>query len=153
MQDDKNNLRRDFHEIFEDIKNDVTKTQFEIMVNANVNLVKLYFRIGKIISKNSNWGDKFIDFLSMELKMAFPRQKGFSIRNLKYMKSFYTEYKDDDEFVQLVAQIPWKHNIILMQKIKDKNIRKWYIEKVIEEGWAESVLLYQLDTNLYMRQV
>ena len=153
MQDDKNNLRRDFHEIFEDIKNDVTKTQFEIMVNANVNLVKLYFRIGKTISKNSNWGDKFIDFLSMELKMAFPRQKGFSIRNLKYMKSFYTEYKDDDEFVQLVAQIPWKHNIILMQKIKDKNIRKWYIEKVIEEGWAESVLLYQLDTNLYMRQV
>ena len=133
MQDDNNNLRRDFHEIFEDIKNDVTKTQFEIMVNANVNLVKLYFRIGKTISKNSNWGDKFIDFLSMELKMAFPRQKGFSIRNLKYMKSFYTEYKDDDEFVQLVAQIPWKHNIILMQKIKDKNIRKWYIEKVIEE--------------------
>ena len=105
MQDDNNNLRRDFHEIFEDIKNDVTKTQFEIMVNANVNLVKLYFRIGKTISKNSNWGDKFIDFLSMELKMAFPRQKGFSIRNLKYMKSFYTEYKDDDEFVQLVAQI------------------------------------------------
>lgn len=105
------------------------------------------------IFENSNWGNKFIDFLSMELKMAFPRQKGFSIRNLKYMKSFYTEYKDDDEFVQLVAQIPWKHNIILMQKIKDKNIRKWYIEKVIEEGWGESVLLYQLDTNLYMRQV
>ena len=57
------------------------------------------------------------------------------------------------EFVQLVAQIPWKHNIILMQKIKDKKIRKWYIEKVIKEGWVESVLLYQLDTNLYMRQV
>ena len=153
MQDDNNNLSRDFHEIFEDIKNDVTKTQFEIMVNANVNLVKLYFRIGKTIFENSNWGDKFIDFLSIELKVTFPRQEGFSIRNLKYMKSFYTEYKDDDEFVQLVAQIPWKHNIILMQKIKDKNIRKWYIEKVIEEGWVESVLLYQLDTNLYMRQV
>ena len=85
--------------------------------------------------------------------MAFPRQKGFSIRNLKYMKSFYNEYKGDDKFVQLVAQIPWKHNIILMQKIKDKSIRKWYIEKVIEEGWVESVLLYQLDTNLYMRQI
>ena len=63
------------------------------------------------------------------------------------------EYKDDNEFVQLVAQIPWKHNIILMQKIKDKNVRKWYIEKVIEEGWVESVLLYQLDTDLYQRQV
>ena len=63
------------------------------------------------------------------------------------------EYKDDNEFVQLVAQIPWKHNIILMKKIKDKNVRKWYIEKVIEEGWVESVLLYQLDTDLYQRHV
>ncbi len=66
MQDDNknnNNLSRDFHEIFEDIKNDVTKTQFEIMVNANVNLVKLYFRIGKTISENSNWGNKFIDLI------------------------------------------------------------------------------------------
>lgn len=153
MQEESKSLGKNFQEIFENIKNDVTKTQFEIMINANANLVKLYFRIGKTINENSNWGDKFIDFLSMELKMAFPRQKGFSIRNLKYMKSFYVEYKDDDEFVQLVAQIPWKHNIILMQKIKDKNIRKWYIERVIEEGWVESVLLYQLDTNLYMRQV
>ena len=62
MQDDNNNnnLTRDFHEIFEDIKNDVTKTQFEIMVNANANLVNLYFRIGKTIYENSNWGNKFI---------------------------------------------------------------------------------------------
>ena len=123
------------------------------MINANANLVNLYYRIGKTIFENSSWGNKFIDYLSMELKIAFPRQKGFSIRNLKYMKSFYMEYKDDNEFVQLVAQIPWKHNIILMQKIKDKNVRKWYIEKIIEEGWVESVLLYQLDTNLYQRQI
>ena len=66
-------MSKNFQEIFENIKNDVTKTQFKIMVNANVNLVKLYFRIGKTISENSNWGNKFIDFLSMELKMAFPR--------------------------------------------------------------------------------
>ena len=152
MQEE-NNLNKSFQEIFENIKNDVTKTQLEIMINANANLVKLYYRIGKTICENSSWGNKFIDYLSMELKIAFPRQKGFSIRNLKYMKSFYMEYKDDNEFVQLVAQIPWKHNIILMQKIKDKNVRKWYIEKIIEEGWVESVLLYQLDTDLYQRQV
>lgn len=150
---EKNNLNKSFQEIFENIKNDVTKTQLEIMINANVNLVNLYYRIGKIIFENSSWGNKFIDYLSIELKIAFPRQKGFSIRNLKYMKSFYMEYKDDNEFVQLVAQIPWKHNIILMQKIKDKNVRKWYVEKIIEEGWVESVLLYQLDTDLYQRQV
>src|SRR5699024_6626887 len=63
------------------------------------------------------------------------------------------EYKDDSEFVQLVAQLPWKHNITLMQKVKDKNIRKWYIEKCLEEGWSNDILVYQIDTDLYKRQI
>ena len=80
-------------------------------------------------------------------------ESGFSVRNLKYMKSFYNEYKNDIDFVQLVAQLPWTHNIILIEKIKDRNIRKWYIEKCLEEGWSKSILNYQIDTNLYSRQV
>lgn len=84
--------------------------------------------------------------------MSFPNLKGFSVRNLKYMKTFYNEYKDDEEFVQLVAQLPWKHNITLMQKVKDKEIRKWYMNKCLEDGWSDSVLVYQIDTKLYDRQ-
>ena len=68
------------------------------------------------------------------------------------MKSFYNEYKNDDEFVQLVAQLPWKHNIKLMQKVKDREICKWYMHKCLEEGWSNSILIYQTDTNLYNRQ-
>jgi predicted nuclease of restriction endonuclease-like (RecB) superfamily len=94
----------------------------------------------------------FIDNIAMELRMSFPNLKGFSVRNLKYMKAFYIEYKDDDEFVQLVAQLPWKHNITLMQKIKDKDVRKWYMNKCLEEGWSDSILIYQIETNLYERQ-
>lgn len=52
------------------------------------------------------------------------------------MKSFYNEYKEEEEFVQLVAHFFWKHNITLMQKIKDKEIRKWYIIHCLEEGWS-----------------
>lgn len=146
-------LDEHFQEIVGSIKDDIKKTQLDIMINANINLVNLYYRLGKIIYENSNWGDKFIDNIAIELKIAFPRQKGFSVRNLKYMKSFYKEYMNDEQFVQLVAQIPWKHNIILIQKIKDIDIRKWYIEKSIEEGWTEAVLNYQIDTDLYKRQV
>ena len=69
------------------------------------------------------------------------------------MKSFYTEYKDDSKFVQLVAQLPWTHNNILIEKIKNKSIRKWYIKKCIEEGWSKNELLYQINTNLYQRQI
>ena len=123
------------------------------MTNANKKLVTLYYNIGKVLEENSSWGNKFIDNVAMELKISFPNLKGFSVRNLKYMKSFYNEYKDDGEFVQLVAQLPWKHNITLMQKVKDKEIRKWYMGKCLEEGWSDNILVYQIDTDLYNRQV
>ncbi|MBR3116895.1 MAG: DUF1016 family protein [Bacilli bacterium] len=97
-------------------------------------------------------GNKFLDKLAFELKITYPNQKGFSIRNLKYMKTFYSEYKDDSEFVHLGAQLPWKHNVSLIEKVKDKNIRKWYMKTCIEKGWSKSVLILQIDTNLYYRQ-
>ncbi len=145
-------IDKTYNDVINDIKQDINKTQLDIMVNANVSLVNLYYRIGKVIYDNSTWGNKFLDKLAFELKITYPNQKGFSIRNLKYMKTFYSEYHDDLEFVQLVAQLPWTHNMILIEKIKDKNVRKWYIKKSIEEGWSKSILIYQIDTNLYKRQ-
>ena len=146
-------INKTYNDVINDIKQDINKTQLDIMINANISLVNLYYRIGKVLYDNSTWGNKFLDKLAFELKSTYPNQKGFSIRNLKYMKTFYREYYDDLEFVQLVAQLPWTHNIVLIYKIKDKNIRKWYIEKCIEEGWSKSVLIYQTDTNLYKRQL
>ena len=142
-----------YNEVINNIKQDINKTQLDIMLNANISLVNLYYRIGKVLYDNSKWGNKFLDKLAFELKTAYPNQKGFSIRNLKYMKTFYAEYKDDSEIVQLVAQLPWTHNIILIEKVKDKSIRKWYIEKCMEDGWSKNVLIYQTDTNLYKRQI
>lgn len=107
-------LDKSFQEITSNIKNAITRTQLEIMTDANKKLVNLYHNIGKMLEENSSWGNKLIDNIAMDLKMSFPNLKGFSVRNLKYMKTFYKEYKDDEEFVQLVAQLPWKHNITLM---------------------------------------
>lgn len=146
-------LDKSFKEICDGIKKDVKDTQLEIMINANTNLVNLYYRIGKALEGNSKWGNKFIDNVAFELKNTLPTLKGFSVRNLKYMKAFYNEYKDDAEFVHLGAQLPWKHNITLMQKVKDKTIRKWYMKKCLEEGWSKNILIYQIDTDLYKRQV
>lgn len=148
-----NTIIENFKDIILKVKEDVNQTQLEIMINANYNLINLYYRIGKVISTNSNWGNKFVENLAIELHLAYPNMKGFSVRNLKYMKSFYEEYKDDNEFVQLVAQLPWVHNLELIKRIKDKNIRKWYAEQCIEYGWSKNVLIMQIDTNLFQRQV
>lgn len=56
-------------------------------------------------------------------------------------------------FLHLGAKLPWKHNITLIEKVKDKNIRKWYMQRCLEEGWSKSVLIYQIDTDLFTRQV
>ena len=146
-------IDKTYNDVIKNIKQDINKTQLDIMVNANISLVNLYYRIGKVLYDNSKWGNKFLDKLAFELKISYSNQKGFSIRNLKYMKTFYKEYKDDFEFVHLGAQLPWKHNVSLIEKVKDKTIRKWYMEKCLEEGWSKSILIYQIETNLYVRQV
>ena len=146
-------INESFKNITDIIKDLVTNTQLDIMVDANKKLINLYYNIGKNISDNYKWGNKFVDYLAMELKNSFPNLKGFSVRNLNYMKAFYEEYKDDSEFLHLGAKLPWKHNISLMEKVKDKEIRKWYIEECISNGWSKSVLIYQIDTDLYTRQV
>lgn len=96
------------------------------VIDANTRLINLYFKIGKMIYENSTWGNKFIETLETELKLDFPNIKGFSARNLKRMKRFYTEYKDYEKVPPAVAQLPWIHNVILFEKIKDMDKRIWY---------------------------
>ena len=153
IMEKENIIDKTYNDVINNIKQDINKTQQDIMMNANINLVNLYYRIGKVLYDNSVWGNKFLDKLAFELKITYPNQKGFSIRNLKYMKTFYSEYRDDLEFVHLGAQLPWKHNVSLIEKVKNRKIRKWYMEKCIEDGWSKSILIYQIETNLYMRQV
>lgn len=112
----------------------------------------MYWHIGKIILDNSKWGNKFIDNLSIDLKLEFPNIKGFSIRNLKYMRKMANDYPDFKFVQQAVAQIPWGHNIILLDKIKNFEERKWYMNQSISNGWSRSMLNMQIDSKLYERQ-
>lgn len=81
-------LEKSFQEITSN-KNAITRTQLEIMIDANKKLVNLYYKIGKMLEENSSWGNKVIDNVALDLKMSFPNLKGFSVRNLKYMKTLY----------------------------------------------------------------
>lgn len=142
-----------YKQIFENIKQEVLKSQYKAMQIVNKELIFMYWHIGKIIGDNSKWGNKFIDSLSIDLKLEVPKVTGFSVRNLKYMKKIAEEYPDFEFVQQVVAQIPWGHNIILMDKVKNIEERKWYIKQSIINGWSRSLLTMQIESKLYERQV
>lgn len=135
------------------IKKEIMETQISIMSDANKRLINLYFKLGKIINESSKWGDKFIETLEKEIKLDFPNVSGFSSRNLRRMKKFYIEYKDEEKLPPAVAKLPWTHNMILIEKIKNKNKRFWYANEAIYNNWSKTVLEHQIDMNLYERKV
>ncbi len=140
-----------FKNIVNRIKKEIKTTQMKIAIEANKNLINLYFKLGKILNDNFKYGNKFIDYISHEIKLEFPNIEGFSVRNLKYMKKFYLEYKDDMFVQRIVAQIPWRHNIVLMSKIKDNNTRRIYAEATINNGWSKDILVMQIENNYHLR--
>lgn len=150
--EEENNVYINF---FKNIKNKIIDSQRKAVIAVNTEIIMLYWEIGNLILEKQGsygWGSKIIDNLAMDLKGAFPEIKGFSSRNLKYMRKLADEYRDIEFVQQVVAQISWSHNIILMDKVADIEIRKWYIQKSIENGWSRNILLNQISYNLYERQ-
>ena len=144
-------LDKKFINIVNEIRNEIKTTQIKVAIETNKNLINLYFKIGKILNDNYKYGNKFIDEVACELKLEFPSIEGFSVINLKYMKKFYLEYKDDELVQRVVAQLPWRHNIVLMSKIKDNKIRKLYAEATIKNGWSKDMLVIQIENNYHLR--
>jgi len=92
-----------------------------------------------------------IERLAHDLREAFPEMKGFSPRNLKYMRAF-AEAWPDAEFVQAVlAQLPWYHQLALLDKLTSPEARRWYAAKAIEHNWSRNVLVIQIETRLRER--
>ena len=139
--------------IVEQLKREIKKTQYQASVHVNTEMILLYHSIGTVINEHKTWGNKFIENLATDIRREFPGSKGYSVRNLKYMAKFAQTYPDR-EFVQTVsAQIPWSHNIAILDKVKDPEERIWYIQKTRENGWSHNVLIHQIESGLYQRQV
>ena len=139
--------------IVEKIKSEITSAQYRAAVHVNADMLLLYYDIGCVINEHKTWGNKFIDNLASDIRMAFPESKGYSVRNLKYMAKFAETYPNREFVQQVVAQIPWGHNVVLLDKVSDTNEREWYIKKSAENGWSRNVLVHQIESGLYQRQV
>ncbi len=138
------------------LKSRIKRGQIQAALSANSELIKLYWDIGKDIfdkQEYQNWGNSIVENLSKDLKAEFPNMKGFSRRNLFYMKKFYEFYKSDFEKVQrLVAQIPWGHNILIVSKSKTIKEALFYLNETFENNWSRDILDIQIKSELYDRQ-
>ncbi|WP_291530299.1 PDDEXK nuclease domain-containing protein [Bacteroides sp. UBA939] len=142
----------EYFEILSDIKKQIREAQYRAVLDINREQIILFWNIGKAISANVKYGNKFVDNLAKDIKLAFPEAKGYSVRNLNYMKRFAEIITDERILQSVAAKLSWTHNTALLIKIKDQNIYKWYGEQTIENGWSVSVLEDRLQMKTYERQ-
>jgi len=140
---------------FAAIKDLIARERIKAVMAANAAMVLMYWDIGRQIlekQRAEGWGAKVIDRLSHDLKVAFPDMGGFSPRNLKYMRKFAESWPDRSIVQRTVAQIPWRSNLALLDKLQDSEIRLWYARKTIEYGWGKDMLAIQIETRCHERE-
>lgn len=169
------NKNTDYISWLKEIKDKVYKLQIKASIAVNTEMLNFYWDLGKDIFEKQtikNWGDQIVEQLSKDLQNEFPEIKGFSRRNIFYIKSWYLFYNEQvgkmqqlvaqsnlpsnfasvEKIRQLVSQIPWGHNILILTKIKNINEALFYINETIINGWSRAVLRVQIETNLFLRQ-
>jgi predicted nuclease of restriction endonuclease-like (RecB) superfamily len=142
----------DYDAFLQSLKERIRTAQVKAALSVNRELVLLYWQIGHDIierQQQQGWGAKVIDRLAQDLKRSFPEMGGFSARNLKYMRAFAAAYPDAATVQAVVSQIPWGHNVRLLDAVKDPEARLWYAQQTIEQGWSRNVLLLQIEKGLY----
>ena len=144
----------DYGATLADLKNRILTQRLRVVIAANAAMVELYWDIGRTIldrQRNAGWGAKVIDRLSADLRQAYPDMQGFSPRNLKYMRAFAEAWPDAAIVQQAVARLPWRQNIMLLERLEDPQIRRWYVQQALDHGWSSSVLSVQIDNRAHER--
>lgn len=141
--------------LLDGLKQRIRSAQMRATLAVNQELIQLYWQIGREILQRQaqeNWGSKMIQKLAKDLKREFPDIKGFSRSNLMYMRSFAESWPDEQIVQRSVGQLPWRHNIALIEKLKDTEERLWYGQQALENGWSRDILVMQIETHLFQRQ-
>jgi len=149
-------LPPDYPRFLQDLKAKIQRAQARAVTAVNLEVLSLYWEIGKEVlarQATEGWGAKVIDRLSVDLRNAFPDMKGFSPRNIKYMKDLAAAYPEQAILQQAAAKLPWTHLCILFDKVKPPEERAWYIQRTLEQGWSRDTLAVQIKSRLYSRQV
>jgi predicted nuclease of restriction endonuclease-like (RecB) superfamily len=148
-------IPNNYDHFLRDLKTRIRSARTRAALSVNRELILLYWQIGRDIlerQEREGWGAKVIERLATDLRAEFPDMKGFSPRNLKYMRKFAESWPDEQFVQQVVAQLPWGHNVRILDYPNNTEEREWYIRKSFEHGWSRDVLVMQIKSRLFHRQ-
>lgn len=151
----RSSMPKDYAEVLKRIKERIGRERLRTVLAANAAMVVLYWEIGREIlerQEKAGWGAKVIDRLAVDLREEFPDMKGFSPRNLKYMRAFAAAWPDKSIVQRVIAQLPWRQNIALIERLNDKDARLWYAGQALRHGWSQPILCLQIESGLHERQ-
>jgi len=147
---------KEYAAILAEIKQKIQNAQIKAAVSVNKELLALYWEIGRIINekqKKGKYGDSIVEMLAKDLAKEFPLLKGFSRTNLFNIRQWYLFYsKGGVKVQQLVGQLPWGHNVVIINRIKDYNQALFYLNEAVKNKWSRNVLLHQIESDLYHRK-
>ncbi|WP_345148253.1 DUF1016 N-terminal domain-containing protein [Arthrobacter ginkgonis] len=139
-----------------ELKDAVHAAQLRAQRVVNAAMIDLYWGIGRTILRQQQaqpWGNKVLGRLAEDLRREFPHMKGFSRRNLYYMRAFAQAWDGREEIVQTVsARISWSHNVALLERCPDRTLREWSASRALQHGWSLSVLEHQIASKLHERE-
>ena len=156
----------DYVATLESLKSRVRQAQTKAMLSVNREMIALYWDIGRQIvdrQEQAGWGRAIVERLADDIQRSFPGMGGFSRTNVFRMRAFYLAYRGRAEIVpqpvgqipcpsEAITNLPWGHNVLLVEKIKDESQRLWYASKTLEHGWSRAILTVQIENNLFGRQ-
>lgn len=134
----------------------IQQARYKMLTAVATETVRLYWQIGKTVSQKTTeekWGAGVVEKLAKDLQTEFPGIRGFSARNLRYMKTFYETYQDNQKLQPLVAEIGWVQNCMIIEKCKDDLQREFYLKKTKQMGWSKLDLQRNIKGDLYHNQL
>lgn len=153
------NIDRNYSAWLKEIKNKVRIVQLKAAVKVNSEMLNFYWELGAdIVEKQTTakWGDGFLSKLSHDLMAEFPDMKGFSERNIKYIRQWFLFYNSQkaigQQAVAQLVQIPWGHHIAIISKCKNTDEALYYVQNTMTYFWSRSVLVHQIESGLYERE-
>lgn len=142
--------------VLADLKQRIHVAQSRAALTVNRELIALYWHVGHTIvdrQTKGGWGESVVERLAYDLRQAFPALAGFSPRNIWRMRAFYVAWSAQQRRLpQAVAELPWGHNILLLEKLERDEDRLWYAQRTREHGWSRAVLYAQIMKKAHQHQ-